>query len=108
MSIAEVKSAEVSANSQSAWVPTGPCGAVVSVDSVDGAGVSTSWGGASVDLLYSPDGKMASEVQDFNGSLITGKTDGFSVEVTRRGYVAILPSGVTTETIKLLVEDVCG
>lgn len=79
--------ADISANGDTDWVSLRG-GAMVSVDCVDGNGDSTSFGGATVTLLYSPDAKMRCTVSDSSGD-VTG-TDGFCRNMENLcGFVAI-------------------
>lgn len=106
MAIAESKSAEVVGAGTTDFVPLGPEGAIVTVDAVDADGNSSAFGSASVSLLYSPDGKMQGVAVDPTGVEVSGKTDGFSREMSGPGYVAASRTGAGSERIKISVVDI--
>jgi hypothetical protein len=98
----ETNSAELTADGTSAFVPLSPNGSVVSVDCVDANGNSTSWGGASVNLLYSPDGQMVTSARDGAGD-VSNQLDGFSRKFMVRGFVAMQVSNYSSGTLRLFV-----
>lgn len=102
MAISENYYADLTANGDSDWVKAEKAGLTVTVDCVDGNGNSASWGSVSATLLYSPDGKMRSVVQE-DGQAVTG-TDGFTKEVQVAGYFAVAGSSISGETLRIKIQ----
>jgi len=94
--------ADLEANGDSEWVNLRE-GGMVSVDCVDSStGLSTSWGGASAALLFSPDTKMRCAVSDESGA-VTG-TDGYVRDLRgMSGFVAIAVTSYSDNKFRICV-----
>ena len=103
MAITDESTTDLEVNGYSDWVLAGDPGKVVMVDCVDENGDSAAWGSVSVTLLYSIDGKMRSVLEDKNDGLIENRTAGFSKVLDASGYVSILASGISGQTVRLSV-----
>lgn len=103
MTISEEYFADVTANGDSAWVKVEEEGLTVTVDVVDGSGVSAAWGSVEATLLYSPDGKMRAVVTE-DGSAVAG-TDGYTREAQSPGYYAIAVTGISGETVRIKTQN---
>lgn len=102
MDVTENEYTELAADGPSDLVSLPRGGATVIVDCVDENGDSQDWGGASVDLVYSPDGKMLGPARDADGD-VSGQTDGFSRKFVVRGFVGFQLSDYDSGTFRLLV-----
>jgi hypothetical protein len=94
--------ATISADGDTTWVELPVGGGTACVDFVDANGVSVSWDGASVSLLFSPDARMRCVASDESGD-ITGKTAGFASTFKTSGYVAATVSSYSAGICKIAV-----
>lgn len=104
MAIANRNYADLTANGTSDWVPVKQPGTVITVDCVDADGESAAWGSVNATLVYSPDGKMLATLEDESGDAITG-TDGFAHVLVPTGYVGVVATGISGETLRVKVQQ---